>query len=200
MKWSWDASAATSTNIATSYRASDPVSARYCAHDCVQSRPDPPNSCSHSFGGSLAAMKAPKLGAVAIKAAVEQAGIPAEYVQEVYFGNVCSVNLPHILSFLLPDVLSFLVATRRFDCVAWCGHAVLSCGESRHGCSWACEEMLGTLSACLLGRVSLRSRRLSNLLFLLSRSLSLALSLSLSLSLPPPPLPPPLSLSLFLSF
>ena len=61
-------------------------------------------------------MKAPKLGAVAIKAAVEQAGIPAEYVQEVYFGNVCSVNLPHILLFLM---LSFPLAARRFDCVAW---------------------------------------------------------------------------------
>ncbi|KAJ1480997.1 acetyl-CoA acetyltransferase, partial [Baffinella frigidus] len=45
------------------------------------------------FGGSLASIKAPKLGAVAIKAAVEQAGIPAEYVQEVYFGNVCSAGV-----------------------------------------------------------------------------------------------------------
>jgi hypothetical protein len=46
---------------------------------------------AHSFGGSLSSLTAPKLGAVAIKGAVEQAGIPPEYVQEVYMGNVCQV-------------------------------------------------------------------------------------------------------------
>ena len=34
-----------------------------------------------SFGGQLASIKAPQLGAVAIKGAVERAGIPPEYVQ-----------------------------------------------------------------------------------------------------------------------
>ncbi|XP_037543656.1 acetyl-CoA acetyltransferase, mitochondrial [Nematolebias whitei] len=41
-----------------------------------------------SFKGSLAAVPATKLGSVAIKAAVEKAGIPPEEVKEVYMGNV----------------------------------------------------------------------------------------------------------------
>lgn len=46
-----------------------------------------------SFGGSLSSLSATQLGAVAIKAAVEQAGIKPEQVQEVYMGNVMSANL-----------------------------------------------------------------------------------------------------------
>ncbi|MEO6524329.1 MAG: acetyl-CoA C-acyltransferase [Mucilaginibacter sp.] len=46
-----------------------------------------------SFGGSLASFPATQLGAVAIKAAVEQAGLKPEQVQEVYMGNVMSANL-----------------------------------------------------------------------------------------------------------
>ncbi|KAB0802858.1 hypothetical protein PPYR_05044 [Photinus pyralis] len=42
-----------------------------------------------SFLGSLSSLSAPQLGAVAVKSAVEQAGIPKEEIQEVYFGNVC---------------------------------------------------------------------------------------------------------------
>lgn len=42
-----------------------------------------------SFQGSLASMTAPQLGAVAIKAAIERAGIPKEEIKEVYMGNVC---------------------------------------------------------------------------------------------------------------
>nr|XP_022903793.1 acetyl-CoA acetyltransferase, mitochondrial isoform X2 [Onthophagus taurus] len=42
-----------------------------------------------SFLGSLSSMSAPQLGAVAIKAAIERAGIPKEEVKEVYMGNVC---------------------------------------------------------------------------------------------------------------
>ncbi|XP_074649229.1 acetyl-CoA acetyltransferase, mitochondrial-like [Tubulanus polymorphus] len=42
-----------------------------------------------SFRSSLAALSAPRLGTFAIKAAVEQAGIPSEEVKEVYMGNVC---------------------------------------------------------------------------------------------------------------
>ncbi|XP_063058971.1 acetyl-CoA acetyltransferase, mitochondrial [Engraulis encrasicolus] len=41
-----------------------------------------------SFRGSLSALPATKLGSIAIKAAVEQAGIPADAVKEVYMGNV----------------------------------------------------------------------------------------------------------------
>ncbi|XP_072932816.1 acetyl-CoA acetyltransferase B, mitochondrial isoform X2 [Epargyreus clarus] len=43
-----------------------------------------------SFRGSLASLSATELGAVAVKAAVERAGIPKEEVKEVYMGNVCS--------------------------------------------------------------------------------------------------------------
>ena len=46
-----------------------------------------------SFGGSLSSLSASTLGAVAIKAAVERAGIKAEQVQEVFMGNVLSANL-----------------------------------------------------------------------------------------------------------
>lgn len=41
-----------------------------------------------SFKGCLSTVPAPKLGSVAIKAAVERAGIPVEEVKEVYMGNV----------------------------------------------------------------------------------------------------------------
>ncbi|XP_071990336.1 acetyl-CoA acetyltransferase, mitochondrial [Engystomops pustulosus] len=41
-----------------------------------------------SFQGSLSSLPATKLGSIAIKAAVERAGIPAEEVNEVYMGNV----------------------------------------------------------------------------------------------------------------
>ncbi|XP_077154538.1 acetyl-CoA acetyltransferase, mitochondrial [Ranitomeya variabilis] len=41
-----------------------------------------------SFEGSLSSFPATKLGSIAIKAAVERAGIPAEEVNEVYMGNV----------------------------------------------------------------------------------------------------------------
>lgn len=46
-----------------------------------------------SFGGSLSSFSATQLGAVAIKAAVEKAGINPSDVQEVYMGNVLSANI-----------------------------------------------------------------------------------------------------------
>lgn len=46
-----------------------------------------------SFGGSLAQFSATQLGGFAIKAAVEQAGLKPEQIQEVYMGNVLSANL-----------------------------------------------------------------------------------------------------------
>ncbi|KAL0120685.1 hypothetical protein PUN28_008392 [Cardiocondyla obscurior] len=42
-----------------------------------------------SFLGSLSSMSATKLGAVAVEAAIERAGIAKEQVKEVYLGNVC---------------------------------------------------------------------------------------------------------------
>jgi len=42
-----------------------------------------------SFLSSLSDVPAPQLGATAIKAAVEQAGVAPDAVQEVYMGNVC---------------------------------------------------------------------------------------------------------------
>ena len=44
-----------------------------------------------AFMGDLKSLTAPELGAVAIRAAVERAGIKREDVQEVIMGNV----LPH---------------------------------------------------------------------------------------------------------
>lgn len=46
-----------------------------------------------SFGGALSAFSATQLGSIAIKGALERAGITAADVQEVYFGNVCSAGL-----------------------------------------------------------------------------------------------------------
>lgn len=46
-----------------------------------------------SFGGSLSSFSAPQLGGIAIKAAVEKAGISLADVQEVYMGNVLSANI-----------------------------------------------------------------------------------------------------------
>lgn len=45
-----------------------------------------------SFGGSLSSISATRLGAEAIKAAVEKAGIDPAMVQEVFMGNVLSAN------------------------------------------------------------------------------------------------------------
>ncbi|EDO46656.1 predicted protein [Nematostella vectensis] len=46
-----------------------------------------------SFRSALCSVPAPKLGAVAIKHAVERAGISPEQVQEVYMGNVCAAGM-----------------------------------------------------------------------------------------------------------
>ena len=46
-----------------------------------------------SFNGALASVQAPHLGATAMKAAIERAGITPEQVQEVYMGNVVSANI-----------------------------------------------------------------------------------------------------------
>lgn len=46
-----------------------------------------------SFGGALSTVPAPKLGATAIKEAIERAGIDASDVQEVFMGNVLQANL-----------------------------------------------------------------------------------------------------------
>ncbi|NIK72864.1 acetyl-CoA C-acetyltransferase [Thermonema lapsum] len=46
-----------------------------------------------SFGGSLSSLSATELGAIAIKGAVEKAGIAFDSVEEVFMGNVVSANL-----------------------------------------------------------------------------------------------------------
>lgn len=46
-----------------------------------------------SFQGALATVSAPKLGATAIKAALERAGITGEQVDEVFMGNVVSAGI-----------------------------------------------------------------------------------------------------------
>ena len=46
-----------------------------------------------SFGGSLSSVSATKLGAVAIKGAMEKAGINYKIVDEVFMGNVLQANL-----------------------------------------------------------------------------------------------------------
>jgi acetyl-CoA C-acetyltransferase len=46
-----------------------------------------------SFGGMLTGFSATELGSMAIKGALEKAGVAASEVQEVLMGNVCSANL-----------------------------------------------------------------------------------------------------------
>jgi acetyl-CoA C-acetyltransferase len=46
-----------------------------------------------SFGGTLAGISATRLGAAAIKGAIEKAGIDGKEVQEVYMGSVLQANL-----------------------------------------------------------------------------------------------------------
>lgn len=46
-----------------------------------------------SFGGALSTVPAPTLGAVAIKGALEKAGISGDKVDEVFMGNVLQANL-----------------------------------------------------------------------------------------------------------
>lgn len=46
-----------------------------------------------SFQGSLSSLSATELGGIAVKGAVEKAGITADKVNEVYMGNVCSAGL-----------------------------------------------------------------------------------------------------------
>ncbi|WP_066836728.1 acetyl-CoA C-acyltransferase [Rufibacter ruber] len=46
-----------------------------------------------SFGGALASFSATQLGAIAIKGALEKAGVDKSQVQEVIMGNVLSANL-----------------------------------------------------------------------------------------------------------
>ncbi len=46
-----------------------------------------------SFGGSLKDLSATQLGAIAIKAAVERAGLKPELIEEVYMGNVIQANV-----------------------------------------------------------------------------------------------------------
>ena len=46
-----------------------------------------------SFMGSLSSISAPKLGSIAIKGAIEKAGIKSNYIQEVFMGNVLQANL-----------------------------------------------------------------------------------------------------------
>ncbi len=46
-----------------------------------------------SFGGALAALTAPELGAIAVRAAVERASVPAAEVDQVIMGNVLGAGL-----------------------------------------------------------------------------------------------------------
>ncbi len=46
-----------------------------------------------SFGGQLSNISATKLGSIAIKGALEKAGVSVEKVEEVFMGNVVSANL-----------------------------------------------------------------------------------------------------------
>ncbi|KAI9202460.1 Thiolase, N-terminal domain-containing protein [Polychytrium aggregatum] len=45
------------------------------------------------FGGSLASFNATQLGSIAIKAALARSNVPADKVDEVFFGNVLSANI-----------------------------------------------------------------------------------------------------------
>ena len=95
------------------------------------------------FAGALASVSAPALGSTAIRAALERAGVEAERVDEVIFGNVLFV-IQHTLAQsqinrrLANPMMSFKYLQRR---------------------SFLCYRLLGTFPARML---SLAQRRLSN--------------------------------------
>src|SRR5436853_7377500 len=45
------------------------------------------------FGGALASLSAPELGAAALRAAVARAGVPPEAVEQVIMGNVIAAGV-----------------------------------------------------------------------------------------------------------
>ena len=49
------------------------------------------------FRGGLKSLAAPRLGSIAIQAAVERAGIAKEEIQEVYMGNVVQAGAGYLL-------------------------------------------------------------------------------------------------------
>lgn len=46
-----------------------------------------------SFMGKMSKLKAPELGAVAIRGAMDKINLPNEAIDEVILGNVCSAGL-----------------------------------------------------------------------------------------------------------
>jgi acetyl-CoA C-acetyltransferase len=68
------------------------------------------------FQGTLQSISAPELGAIAVKAAVERAGLPPEQIEEVIMGNVVSAGLGQnparqaaLRGGLLPDVAAMTI-------------------------------------------------------------------------------------------
>ena len=53
-----------------------------------------------AFQGSLASLTGPKLGSIAIKSAIERAGIQPNQVQEVIMGNVLSASVGQVSLFI----------------------------------------------------------------------------------------------------
>src|SRR5689334_8807980 len=53
----------------------------------------PARTAIGAFGGAFAEVPAPALGAAAVKGALEKAGVAAEQVDEVIFGNVVGAGL-----------------------------------------------------------------------------------------------------------
>lgn len=48
------------------------------------------------FRGGLTSLSAPRLGAIAIQAALSRAGVDGKEVQEVYMGNVCQAGVGYV--------------------------------------------------------------------------------------------------------
>ena len=61
-----------------------------------------------SFGGCLSSVSATKLGSIAIKGAIEKAGIESKIVNEVFMGNVLQANLGKLLRGKLQFLQVFL--------------------------------------------------------------------------------------------
>ncbi|DBA87282.1 TPA: Acetyl-CoA acetyltransferase, mitochondrial [Trebouxia sp. C0004] len=59
-----------------------------------------------AFQGSLAPLSATHIGALAIKASLERAGLHPSHVQEVIMGNVVSAGLGQVRPFITPSPTS----------------------------------------------------------------------------------------------
>lgn len=113
-----------------------------------------------SFGGCLSSLKGPELGSIAIRGAIEKAGIPPEYVQEAIMGNVCSAGVGQA-----PARQAALGAGMAQSSIATTVNKVCASGMKATALA-AMGVMLGQSDVCIAGGFE----SMSNIPFLLDKA------------------------------